>query len=82
VNGFYSMVGGSTTGANPFDLMELIWRAPQGSVFTYQSVFRLVGPISTMCIVLGQHVRVGIEDDLWGLSKTRSSPPWIWFANW
>ena len=66
VNGFYSMVGGGTTGSNPFDLMELIRRAPQGSVFTYQSVFRLVWPISTVCIALGQHVRAGIEDNLWG----------------
>jgi uncharacterized protein (DUF849 family) len=66
VNGFYSMVGGGTAGSNPFDLMELIRRAPQGSVFTYQSVFRLVWPISTVCIALGQHVRAGIEDNIWG----------------
>jgi uncharacterized protein (DUF849 family) len=69
VNGFYSMVGGGTAGANPFDLMELIRRAPQGSVFTYQSVFRMVWPISTMCIALGQHVRAGIEDNLWGPAR-------------
>jgi uncharacterized protein (DUF849 family) len=69
VNGFYSMVGGGTAGSNPFDLMELIRRAPQGSSFTYQSVFRLVWPISTMCIALGQHVRAGIEDNLWGPVK-------------
>jgi uncharacterized protein (DUF849 family) len=69
VNGFYSMVGGGTAGSNPFDLMELIRRAPQGSSFTYQSVFRLVWPISAMCIALGQHVRAGIEDNLWGPVK-------------
>jgi beta-keto acid cleavage enzyme len=69
VNGFYSMVGGGTAGANPFDLMELIRRAPQGSVFTYQSVFRMVWPISTVCIALGQHVRAGIEDNIWGPVK-------------
>jgi uncharacterized protein (DUF849 family) len=66
VNGFYSMAGGGTCGANPFDLMELIRRAPQGSVFTYQSMFRLVYPISTMCVALGQHIRLGIEENLWG----------------
>jgi uncharacterized protein (DUF849 family) len=44
--------------------MELIRRAPQGSSFTYQSVFRLVWPISAMCIALGQHVRAGIEENL------------------
>lgn len=69
VNGFYSMVGGGTAGSNPFDLMELIRRDPQGSVFTFQSVFRMVWPISTLCIALGQHVRAGIEDNLWGPVK-------------
>lgn len=69
VNGFYSMVGGGTAGSNPFDLMELIRRAPHGSCFTYQSVFRLVWPLSTMCIALGQHVRAGIEENLWGPLK-------------
>jgi uncharacterized protein (DUF849 family) len=69
VNGFYSMVGGGVAGSNPFDLMELIRRAPQGSSFTYQSVFRLVWPISAMCIALGQHVRAGIEENLWGAAK-------------
>lgn len=69
VNGFYSMVGGGTAGSNPFDLMELIRRAPHGSSFTYQSVFRLVYPISAVCIALGQHVRAGIEENLWGPVK-------------
>ncbi len=66
MNGFFSMVGGGTCGSNPFDLMELVRRVPHGSVFTYQSMFRLVYPISTMCIVLGQHIRLGIEENLWG----------------
>ena len=69
VNGFFSMVGGGLVGSNPFDLMELIRRTPQGSVFTCQSVFRLVWPISAVCIALGQHTRVGIEDNIWGPVK-------------
>ena len=69
LNGFFSMVGGGTAGSNPFDLMELFRRTPQGSVFTYQSVFRMVWPISTVCIALGQHVRAGIEDNIWGPVK-------------
>jgi uncharacterized protein (DUF849 family) len=69
LNGFYSMVGGGSAGSNPFDLMELIRRAPQGSVFTYQTMFRLVYPISAVCIALGQHVRAGIEENLWGPVK-------------
>ena len=69
LNGFYSMAGGGTCGTNPFDLMELIRRGPQGSVFTYQSMFRMVYPISTMCVVLGQHIRLGIEENLWGPAR-------------
>ncbi len=65
VNGFFSMGGGGSCGANPFDWMELIRRTPHGSVFTYQSVFRLSHPLAAMMIALGQHTRAGIEDNLW-----------------
>lgn len=65
VNGFFSMGGGGSCGANPFDWMELIRRTPHGSVFTYQSVFRLSHPLAAMMIALGQHTRAGIEENLW-----------------
>ncbi len=41
MNGFFSMGGGGSYGANPFDWMELVRSTPHGSVFTYQSVHRL-----------------------------------------
>jgi uncharacterized protein (DUF849 family) len=69
MNGFFSIGGGGYCGANPFDLMELIRRAPHGSVFTYQSTFRLTHPVSAICIALGQHTRAGIEDNLWDTTK-------------
>lgn len=69
MNGFFSMVGGGVCGANPFDFMELVRRTPHGSRWTYQSVMRLDWPIQTMCIALGQHCRVGIEDNLWSPKK-------------
>jgi uncharacterized protein (DUF849 family) len=69
VNGFYSMVGGGVAGANPFDLIELIRRGPHGSVWTFQSIMRLQWPVQTMAIALGQMVRIGIEDNLWGSRK-------------
>jgi uncharacterized protein (DUF849 family) len=69
VNGFYSMVGGGVAGSNPFDLVELIRRAPHGSVWTYQSVMRLDWPIQTIAIALGQMARIGIEDNIWGTRK-------------
>jgi uncharacterized protein (DUF849 family) len=62
-------------GPIPFDSMELIRRARQGSSFTYQSVWRLVWPISAMCIALGQHLRAGIEDNLWDRSRGSGTPP-------
>jgi uncharacterized protein (DUF849 family) len=66
VNGFFSLVGGGVAGSNPFDYMELVRRTPQGSVWTYQGIMRYELPLNTMSIVLGQHVRCGIEDNLWG----------------
>src|SRR5262245_12968496 len=69
MNGSFSMVGGGTCGANPFDWMELIRRTPHGSVFTYQSIFRLSHPLAAFCIALGQHTRAGIEDNLWDTAK-------------
>jgi uncharacterized protein (DUF849 family) len=65
VNGFFSMGGGGSCGANPFDWMELVRRTPHGSVFTYQSMFRLSYPLAAMMIALGQHTRAGIEENLW-----------------
>jgi hypothetical protein len=49
--------------------MELIRRTPQGSVFTYQSVFRLTHPLASLMITLGQHTRAGIEENLWTPKK-------------
>jgi uncharacterized protein (DUF849 family) len=69
VNGFFSLVGGGVCGVNPFDFMELIRRSPHGSRWTYQTVMRLDWPIQTMCIALGQHCRIGIEDNLWDVQK-------------
>jgi uncharacterized protein (DUF849 family) len=69
VNGFFSMVGGGSCGANPFDWMELVRRTPQGSVFTYQTVFRLTHPLASLMIALGQHTRAGIEENLWAVRK-------------
>jgi uncharacterized protein (DUF849 family) len=73
MNGFFSMVGGGTVGSNPFDYMELVRRTPQGSVWTYQGIMRYEKAFNTMSIVLGQHVRCGIEDNLWGSKGERAT---------
>jgi uncharacterized protein (DUF849 family) len=63
--------GGGTLGRNPFDWMEMVRRVPQGSVATFWSSMRGLISLSAMAIVLGQHVRVGNEDNLWGPDKKR-----------
>ena len=63
--------GGGTLGRNPFDWMEMVRRVPQGSVSTFWSSMRGLISLSAMAIVLGQHVRVGNEDNLWGPDKKR-----------
>jgi uncharacterized protein (DUF849 family) len=63
--------GGGTLGRNPFDWMEMVRRVPQGSVATFWSSMRGLISLSAMAIVLGQHVRVGNEDNLWGADKKR-----------
>ena len=63
--------GGGTLGRNPFDWMEMVRRIPQGAVATFWTSMRALISLSAMAIVLGQHVRVGNEDNLWGPDKKR-----------
>jgi hypothetical protein len=63
--------GGGTLGRNPFHWMEFLRQVPQGAVSTFWSSMRGLISLSAMAIVLGQHVRVGNEDNLWGPDKKR-----------
>ncbi|MFO1104675.1 MAG: 3-keto-5-aminohexanoate cleavage protein [Amaricoccus sp.] len=63
--------GGGTLGRNPYHWMQFLQQVPQGAVPTFWTSMRGLIPISAMAIVLGQHVRVGNEDNLWGPDKTR-----------
>ncbi len=64
--------GGGTLGRNPFHWMEFLRQIPQGaSSVTFWSSMRGLISLSAMSIVLGQHVRVGNEDNLWGPDKKR-----------
>ena len=65
--------GGGTLGRNPFDWMEMVRRTPQGAVATFWSSMRGLISISAMAIVLGQHVRVGNEDNIWGADRKRAT---------
>ncbi|MGU7773934.1 3-keto-5-aminohexanoate cleavage protein [Burkholderia sp. MR1-5-21] len=59
-------IGGGADGPHPRNLMEFINRCPQNAVLTVESLMRHVLPLNTMAIAMGLHVRVGIEDNLWG----------------
>jgi uncharacterized protein (DUF849 family) len=66
VNQTMTALGGAGgCGRNPFDFMEWVRRSPQGSVATYESLWRTVPPYAAMAVALGIHMRVGIEDNLW-----------------
>lgn len=59
-------IGGGADGPNPRNLMEFINRCPENCVLTVEALMRNVLPLNTMAIAMGLHVRVGIEDNLWG----------------
>lgn len=68
--------GGGSLGRNPFDWMEFLRRTPHGaSSVTFWSSMRGNIAIQTMATVLGQHVRVGNEDNIWDMYKKRWSTP-------
>jgi uncharacterized protein (DUF849 family) len=64
-------IGGGAAGRNPFDMLEYVRRSPHGSIMFMESWMRTVLPLSMISIALGQHVRVGIEDNIWGRKGER-----------
>jgi uncharacterized protein (DUF849 family) len=67
----WAAIGGGMDGPNPYNLMEFIRRTPDNAVLTIESLMRNVLPLNTMAIAMGLHVRVGIEDNLWGRKGER-----------
>jgi uncharacterized protein (DUF849 family) len=67
----WAAIGGGMDGPNPYNLMEFIRRVPDGAVLTIESIMRSVLPLNAMAIAMGLHVRVGIEDNLWGRKGER-----------
>jgi uncharacterized protein (DUF849 family) len=64
--------GGGTMGRNPYDWMEMLRRTPHGTrTVTFWSSMRGNIALQTMAIVLGAHVRVGNEDNIWDNKKAR-----------
>ena len=65
--------GGGTLGRNPFDILNFLQRIPQNAVATIWSSMRGNHTLQAMGIVLGLHVRVGNEDNIWGANRERST---------
>jgi uncharacterized protein (DUF849 family) len=63
--------GGGGTGHNPFDWMEFIRRTPQGAILSFWSGMRITAVAQPLAIIMGQHVRVGNEDNLWNSKRER-----------
>ena len=64
--------GGGSMGRNPFDWMEMVRRTPHGaSSVTFWSSMRGNIAIQTLALILGCHIRVGNEDNLWDMNKKR-----------
>lgn len=64
-------IGGGACGRNPFDWMEYLRRSPQGSVLTWENIMRGAIPMTAMAVIMGIHVRVGNEDNLWRVKGER-----------
>jgi uncharacterized protein (DUF849 family) len=69
----YVAIGGGAAGMHPADMMEFVRRTPDGAVLTLETLNRNVVPMTTMAIALGLHVRVGIEDTLFGPDGKRAT---------
>ncbi|MGE0803278.1 MAG: 3-keto-5-aminohexanoate cleavage protein [Lautropia sp.] len=67
----YVAASGGGAGHHPADLIEFVRRTPDGAVLTIEATMRSVLPMCTMGIAMGLHVRVGIEDNLWGRKGER-----------
>ena len=73
VNHNLTAIGGGCCGRNPFDWMEYLRRSPQGSVLHFENTMRGVIPMCGLAVMLGIHVRVGNEDNLWRVKGERFS---------
>jgi uncharacterized protein (DUF849 family) len=62
----YVALGGGGAAMHPADMLEFARRVPDGAVLTIETLNRHVFPMNTMAIAMGLHVRVGIEDTLFG----------------
>lgn len=63
-------IGGGMDQPTIYSLANFLRAVPDGAVLTVESSMRNVLPINMMGLVMGLHVRCGIEDNLWNQSRT------------
>ncbi len=51
--------------------MEFIRRTPQGAILSFWAGMRINAVAQPLAIIMGQHVRVGNEDNLWNSKRER-----------
>jgi uncharacterized protein (DUF849 family) len=68
-----TIYGGGGCGYNPFDWMHWLQREPQGATVHFWGSMRVTAVAIPMGMILGHHVRVGIEDNLWNSRRERMS---------
>ena len=68
-----TIYGGGGCGYNPFDWMHWLQREPQGATVHFWGSMRVTAVAIPLGMILGHHVRVGIEDNLWNSRRERMS---------
>jgi uncharacterized protein (DUF849 family) len=63
--------GGGGCGHNPYDWMHWLQRQPQGAVVTFWAAMRVAAVAQPLALIMGQHCRVGNEDNLWNAKRER-----------
>jgi 3-keto-5-aminohexanoate cleavage enzyme len=58
-------IPGQTTTATPKNLLHLVESIPAGSTYQVIGIGRHQFPMVTMGIIMGGHIRVGLEDNLY-----------------
>jgi uncharacterized protein (DUF849 family) len=71
VNTNITIYGGGGCGHNPFDWMHWLQREPQGATVHFWGSMWVTAVAIPLALILGQHVRVGIEDNLWNARRER-----------
>ena len=63
-------ISGGMDAPNIYNLSNFLRAIPDGTMLTVESSMRNTLPINMMGLVMGLHVRCGIEDNIWNQSRT------------